>query len=115
MQKNSFIIKNCVKTDLKQKRGYILSQFYYKVGKNKGSIFFKSVCGAAILHIAFLYSWADRKKWLPVPHFLAVEMKKWCVRKMHVINDGVEASTRKSQTRFQIIHLMLGRASHETK
>ena len=36
------------------------------------SIFFQSE--AAILHIAFLYAWADRKKWLP--HFLAVEMKK---------------------------------------
>ena len=45
-----------------------------KVSKNKGSILFQSVCEAVILHIAFLYSWTDRKKWLP--HFLAVEIKK---------------------------------------
>ena len=32
-----------------------------------------------------------------------------------MINDGIEASTRKSQARFQIIRLVLGRASHETK
>ena len=31
MQKNGFVIKNCVKTYLKS---------YYKVGKNKVSIFF---------------------------------------------------------------------------
>ena len=40
------------------------SQFYmyYKAGKNERSIFFQSVCEAAILHIAFLYSSAARKK-----------------------------------------------------
>ena len=31
----------------------LLFQFYHKVGKNKGSIFFQSVCEGAILHIAF--------------------------------------------------------------
>ena len=31
-----------------------------------------------------------------------------------IINDGVEASTMKSQARFQIISLMLGRTSHES-
>ena len=41
---------------------------YYKVDKNKGSIFFQEVYDDAILYIAFLYSWAGRKKWLP--HFL---------------------------------------------
>ena len=63
MKKNDFAIKNYLKTDLKQTRGYyILSQFYYKVGENKGSIFFQSVCEVAILHIVFLYSCrADRK------------------------------------------------------
>ena len=62
MQKNCFVIKNCVKTDYKtKKKRILLSQFYYKVGKNKGSIFFQSVCEAAVLHIAFLYSLADRK------------------------------------------------------
>ena len=44
----------------------LVSQFYYNVGKIKGYNFFQSVWEAAILHIAFLYSWADRKKkWLP--------------------------------------------------
>ena len=46
--------------------------------------------------------------------FLAVEMKKrmLCEKK---INDGVEASTRKSQACFHITCLMLGTASHESK
>ena len=57
-----------------KKRRYYFSQIYYKVGKNKGSIFIQSICEAAILHIAFLYSWADRNKW--IPYFLAEEMKK---------------------------------------
>ena len=52
----------------------LISQFYNKVGKNKGFVFFQSVCEAANLHIAFLNSWIDRKEWLP--HFLAVETKK---------------------------------------
>ena len=48
---------------------------YYKVDKNNGSIFFQAVVDDVILHVAFLYSWADRKKkWLP--HFLAVEMER---------------------------------------
>ena len=111
MQKNGFIIKNCVKTDLKQKR-ILHSQFYYKVGKNKGSIFFQWVCEAAILYIAFLYSWAARKNGYLIS-LLWNWRKRWCVRK--IINDGVEASTRKSQARFQIIRLILGKASHETK
>ena len=42
----------------------VLSQFYYKIGKNKGSIFLQSVCEAAILHIAVLYSWAEYKNYL---------------------------------------------------
>ena len=55
-------LKTVLKLIIKQKKKRILlSQFYYKVGKNKGSIFFQSVCEAAVLHIAFLYSWADRK------------------------------------------------------
>ena len=32
---------------------------------------------------------------------LAVEMERYCMRK--IINDGVEASPRKSQARFQLI------------
>ena len=52
----------------------VISQFYYKVGKNKGSIFFQSVCEAAILHVAFCILGQTEKKWLP--HFLVVEIKK---------------------------------------
>ena len=96
----------------KTKKRILLSQFYYKVGKNNGSIFFQSVCEAAILQIAFLYSWADRKNGYLI--FLLYKWRKgWCVRK--IINDGVESSTRKSQARFQIIHLMLGKASYESR
>ena len=62
MQKNGFVIKNCVKTDLKQKKRILLSKCYYKVGKNKGSIFFQSVCKAAFLHIVFLYEFLVRQK-----------------------------------------------------
>ena len=49
---------NCVKKRI------LLSQFYYKFGKNKGSIYFQSVCEAVIVHIVFL---ARQKTWLP--HF----------------------------------------------
>ena len=56
------------------KKRILVSQFYYKVGKNKGYNFFQSVWKAAILHIAFLYSWADRKNGYLI--FFAVEMKK---------------------------------------
>ena len=44
MQKNSFVIKICVLTDIKQNKQKIyiyIIQIYYKVDKNKGSIFFK--------------------------------------------------------------------------
>ena len=61
MQKNGFVIKMCVLTDKKQKKRILFTQMYYKVDKNKGSIFFQAVYDDAILHIAFLYSWADRK------------------------------------------------------
>ena len=48
---------------------------HYKVDKKKSSTFFQAFFDDAILHVAFLYSWADRKKkWLP--HFLAVEMER---------------------------------------
>ena len=70
-----FLVNNQVAEDkCRNIQNVLVSQFYYKVGKNKGYNFFQSVWEAAILHIAFLYSWADRKKWLP--YFLAVEMKK---------------------------------------
>ena len=70
MQKNGFVIKICILTDIKQKRGYYLPRctMYYKVDKNKGAISFQVVYDDAILHIAFLYSWADKTKWLP--HYL---------------------------------------------
>ena len=32
----------------------LFSQFYYKVGKEKGSIFFQSLCEVAILHFCIL-------------------------------------------------------------
>ena len=51
MQKNSFVNKNCVITDLKKEKKKILLSQFFKVGKTKGSIFFQSVCEAAILHI----------------------------------------------------------------
>ena len=73
---------------------------YYKVDKNKGSIFFQAVYDDAILHIAFLYSWADRKM---ATSSLAVEVERiMCEKNNH---DGVEASTRKSQACFQIIQV----------
>ena len=62
------LVKNCVKKYLKQ--GILLSEFYYKVGKDKGSIFFQSLYEVAILHFAFL----GRKKWLP--HFLLWKYKE---------------------------------------
>ena len=40
---------------------------YYKVDKYKGSIFFQAVYDDAILHIAFWYSWADRKNGYSIP------------------------------------------------
>ena len=40
---------------------------YYKVDKNKGSIFFQAVYDDAILHIAFSYSWADRNQRISGP------------------------------------------------
>ena len=60
MQKNGFVIKICVLTDIKKKR-ILFTQMYYKADKNQGSIFFQAVFDDAILHVAFLYSWADRK------------------------------------------------------
>ena len=42
------------------KKWILLSKFYYKVGKDKGSIFFQSLCEVAILHFAFLYFWAEK-------------------------------------------------------
>ena len=60
-QTNGFVIKICVLTDIKQKKRILFTQMYYKVDKNKGSIFFEAVFDDAILRIAFLYSWADRK------------------------------------------------------
>ena len=68
MQKNDFVIKICVLSDRKQKKRILFTRMHYKVDKNKSSIFFQAVNADAILHIAILYSWADRKKWLP--HFL---------------------------------------------
>ena len=63
MQKNGFAINNCVKIDLKkkEKKGYYFPSFILRSAKIKGSIFFQSVCESAILHTAFLYSWADEK------------------------------------------------------
>ena len=46
------LVKNCVKNYLKQ--GILLSEFYYKVGKDKGSIFFQSLCEVAFLHFCIL-------------------------------------------------------------
>ena len=46
--------------------------YYIKVNKNKDCISFQAVYDDAILHIAFLYSWADRKMAIS---FLAVEME----------------------------------------
>ena len=74
---------------------------YYKVDKNKGSIFFQAVYDDAILHIAFLYSWADRKNGYPIS---CCRNEKDNVSEK-IINDGVEASTRKSQACFQIIQV----------
>ena len=59
MQENGFAITIFVYTDIK--RRILFTQMYYKVDKNKGSIFFQVVYDDAILHIAFLYFWADRK------------------------------------------------------
>ena len=58
------------KIDLKKM--VLLSQVYYKVGKDKGSIFFQSLsqCEVAILHFAFLYSWVEKM----ATSFLAVEI-----------------------------------------
>ena len=47
--------------------------------------------------------------------FFVVEKKKFRMIVRKIINDDVEASTRKSQACFQIVCLVLGRASHETK
>ena len=52
-----------------QKNGYYFPIFY-KVGTDKGSIFFQSLCEVAILHFAFLYSWAEKM----ATSFLAVEI-----------------------------------------
>ena len=49
-----------------------------------------------------------KTKWLSGQHLKPFRVKKWfklCVRKNTQINDGVEASTRKSQARFQIIRV----------
>ena len=66
------LIKICVLTDIKQKKKKkkkdIITRMYYKVDKNKSSIFFQAVFDNAILHVAFLYSW--------LPHFLAVKMER---------------------------------------
>ena len=57
----------------------LLSQVYYKLGKDKGSIFFQSLCEVAILHFCIL----RQKKWLP--HFLLWKYKE---------NDDVWGKTR---------------------
>ena len=68
-----FLVNNQVAEDkCRNIKNVLVSQFYYKVGKNKSYNFFQSVWEAAILRVAFLCSWADRKKWLP--YFFAVEM-----------------------------------------
>ena len=55
LHKKGFSFKIVLKTDSKRRR-ILLSQFYYKVGKDKGSIFFQSLCEVAISQFAFLYS-----------------------------------------------------------
>ena len=54
----------------RKKRRILLSQFYYKVGKDKCSIFFQSLCEVAVLHFSFFYSWAEKM----ATSFLAVEI-----------------------------------------
>ena len=44
-----------------------------------------------------------------------MEMKKRIIVQEKIISGCVEASMRKSQARFQIIRLMLGKAWHENK
>ena len=97
MQKNSFVIKKCIKTGLKKKKK---KEDTTSEKKKKVLYSFSQFVELLFCMFAFL---GRQKKWLP--HW-------WCVRK--IINDGVEALTRKSQACFQIICLMLGRASHET-
>ena len=52
MPKNGFVIKICVLNDINPKRGYYLPRCII--------IFFQTVYDDAIVHIAFLYFWADR-------------------------------------------------------
>ena len=54
---------------------YFNSQFFYKVGKNKDSVFFQSVFAVAILHIAFLFCILGQREKIATL-FLAVEMMK---------------------------------------
>ena len=59
MQKNSFVIKICVLIDIENRTECYLPRCIIRWDKNKGSVFFQAVFDDAILHVAFLYSWAD--------------------------------------------------------
>ena len=73
---------------------------YYKVDKNKDSIFFQAVYTDAILYIAFLYFWTDRKK---ATSFLPVEMERiMCEKNNHWWCWGLD---KEISTRFQIIQV----------
>ena len=68
LHKNGFSLKIVLKKMIKKKERILFSLFYYKVGKDKGSIFFQSLCGVAILHFCILW----QKKM--ATSFLAVEI-----------------------------------------
>ena len=79
----------------------LFTHMYYKKDNNTVSNFFQAVYDDAILYAAFLYSCANRKHGYLIS--CCRNEKKQCVRK--IIYDCVEASTRKSQARFQIIQV----------
>ena len=111
MQTNDFVIKNCVQIDLKQKRKILLSQFYYEVCKNKGSIFFQSVCEAAILHITFVFILGQTER--PAASFSCCGKEEKADVWDKLINDGVEASTRNLRFVFRLFVLCEAQPQHD--
>ena len=100
--KNGFVNKMSVLTDIKQIRGYYLPICIIRKTIIKFLISFKQFMMMLFYMLHFCIPVQTENM---VTSFLAVEMekKKQCVRK--IIYDCVEASTRKSQARFQIIQV----------
>ena len=80
-----------------------LSQVYYKVGKNRGFIFFQSVCEELLFYILQFVFLGRQKKMATFISCCGNEETD----DVWENNNGVEALIRKSQTRFQIICLVL--------